>query len=263
MRPALQCCRVCFLRWKESVRIPFLFLILITIVGGHAADIIRYEANRNFRCTAWLAPYLFSSPLVLLATTLVIVAIFAELPGERYPALQFLLVRSGRRAWFLGSILYAFSTSALLSVLVCAIPLIMGKLDYSITFRSSIFTHIAHLTPLEAEIVAFLAFWALFFWVGVLIACLNICFRGKTGVFVASSLCFLSYLIGIFPPFPRIQYVSPISWLSINDWNWDKSGASFPSPGYIFGFLCITGLLFCFAAFLWLRRGELKAGDHL
>ena len=253
-----KCTCISFRKGNNSPKTALLTAVTVLLESLQIVDLNRYEELYDRNCTVWVMPYLFS-PLMLMAISLIIAALFSNAPFYD-PYSVFVVSKVGRGPWFVGSVLYIFLESALFSALVCAVPFLVGIpfLDYSPDLHSAYFSSIGRMSLPLAELTAFCMIWLVGFWLGMLILALNVTVKHTSGILVSTLLCFFSYMINIYPPFREIRYFTPVNWIDIGSLNWTARITNRPHIGYAVLFILISSLVMTGISWLAVRRCDLR-----
>lgn len=262
LRQVWLCCRMQYRKWGESPKIPVFAGLTVLMIHFQLRDLNGYEQAHGLRCTVWIIPYLFF-PLMLLAVSLLVTALFSGAPFYD-PHAVFVLSKTGRKPWFCGMVLYLFLTSGLFAVFLAVLPFLLGLpyLDYGLTLRSWYYSRVAAFSLPEAECIGICLVWMVSFWLGALILFCNVVIRPGSGIAVAAFFGFFSYLINIYPPFARVGYLSPVSWMDVRFLNWSGGSGRHPGVLYVTLFLLGTSAAMLTAAWLRFRTSELSIGKR-
>lgn len=260
-----------FICWRKDYRIWFVFLIEGFLVCRYLSGITRYGLETNTTCTPFLLAVLFTDGTiangllkVLIYFGLIVLLCNAPFRDQR---IHYLVIRSGKKAWWLGECLYILGASlvyilflALISMLAVA-PVITWKpfwgsaMNRILREGSEVMNeYLNHLLvpseiihtiyPFAAQWMTALIGWLSFSALGFLIFLVN----ELTGTFMLGSLA-AAFFVLLDPivrwlAFARSRYwwyyASPVSWSSIE--HWDMLGVNRPLNG--------MAVVFCNAALL-------------
>lgn len=151
-RSSVSVAAVNFRRWQKDLRTGLIFLFTALVVFSALKPFLQYGQASGTKCTPLLLTLLFNSNMVSVASpkTLVhlgLLALLCDAPFF-YPITPYMILRSGRRGWWLGECLYIMQASFIYLVFLTAIcffsvlPVITfendwGSVIYDMTFGSS------------------------------------------------------------------------------------------------------------------------------
>lgn len=126
------CCAQNLRKWPSNPRIYVLGLLLIGFLFEWVRPIADFSSAVHVSVTPWVFPYLSLSQKVLLLIMLGIVLLFCDAPfiDAHQP---YVIIRSGKRDWLLGQILYIMVASALYFLFIALIStlLMLPNLTFS------------------------------------------------------------------------------------------------------------------------------------
>ena len=250
-----------FKKWPVNPRVYVVLVLLVGYIHSIVSPVGVFCAQAGYTVGPWLFPFLMAEPYSALMIMLGLILLFCDAPfiEDDQP---YLILRSGRKAWAVGQILYVmagcavyFVTTYLISVLVI-LPYIgfedgWGKVintfcqmgiakQYGIVlaFRQQINNVFG---PVQATLLDLFLCWMIGVFLGLLLLLLNLAAIRSVGGIVTAGL-------SIFPLFVVrsdwwMHYISPVSWCSLSVV--DVTGTtSFPSLPYAIGMLAGGILLF-------------------
>src|SRR5699024_10050642 len=171
-----------------------------------------------------------------------IILLFSDAPfADRH--MPFLIIRSGRRNWIIGQLLYIVVASFVFTIFILfisvlvLIPNVQLSTDWGIILKSlavnteiipsvTIFPDERILTifsVLEAMLISFGLFWLVSIFIGVLIFCFNIVVGKMSGLVASGVFIFISFFSIVHGRLilgDWISYFSPISWMSMSFFIW-------------------------------------------
>ncbi len=221
-------------RWRRNPRIGTVLLIEILCVWDLVEPARRYAASAGLSVSNWFFPFLFVNYLNTTILYIGLVLLFCNAPfiDEHH---MYVLLRSGRKRWFLGEMLYIVCASALFFLLqyvlslVEFIPYLGFSADWGSVIRFSAdspgLTGIAGIEPSVikrfAPIQALLLCYGLqvgtAVFLGFLIFYVNLYKSRGFGAAAALGVVFLSGIISWLSPEEagNLCYLSPLSWGSL------------------------------------------------
>jgi len=234
--------------WLKDTRIKFLFLCIGCYVIGCLWPLVSYGLQEDCTMTPWLLPVLFKSDLISVNLTKTILHIGMVLmlcnAPFLFPTTPYIVLRSRRKAWWMGECIYIIG-AALIYVLfiaivsfLTAVPVISFAPDWGDAIRNpiigdmerfpeeirqtyelynipGIFVH--YLEPFKTQIYCFLASWASFSVLGLLMYLVSLIQKKSTiGIVMAGFLIFADPVIysinGMRPEKSWIDLLSPVCW---------------------------------------------------
>lgn len=238
-------------------------VIALSAACGAAIPLARMTAEYKTSVNGFMAAFMFSDKLTTFVIFLGFYVLIADLPLKDSQQ-NFLLIRSGKRAWIFSQVIYilyitaiyfAFVLAAFFTALLpklgfdpdnwgkiaraCSVPSAQGKFLLRIRASQSA---LSDYTPIEA--FGYGAGMALFIALalGILALTLNLIFKNKSGTVVVGVLIFLvNFVDWINAVSIKAFYISPLGWCSLN--NMDKNGTSvMPDFSYATG---VTAAVTC------------------
>lgn len=263
IKTSLRICCQNFRKWQTDYRIWTILILLFTLVYEQTHDLASLGRDLGVKSSLWYYPFLYSQYHMKLIFTLPLLMVFCNAPFIDDNAM-FIIVRSKRKAWILGQIIYIVAVSAvynlfiLFSVFVTSIPSAeistnWGKLLNTISvsnaslsagypFLSASRFVITWFTPLQAVWFTFLLSWLMSIMIGMLVYFFNSITNTKSvGVTVCSLIIIFSCYIEVFGN-NKMLWFSPVSWCTLD--KLDVGGkTSNPSFYYCIAFFLIIEVL--------------------
>ena len=254
---AIKVCRESIRKWLREPRI-WTAVFLAAFFAWIQIELVRNVCvEQNLAISNWYFPFLFSDTIYKLFFFFGILLLFCNAPFIDNQQLMVVL-RSGKKNWFLGKILYVFVTSIcyfawlfLVSILEF-LPYVGFSLEWeSIIEMLSINGQVGeYVIPISRNIVlqltpicAFLMSYVICVLAGTLLGLFifYINMYGKTNLGVGIALCIL-LMTGVVDVLPlKYQglplYVSPVSWTDVEVFTLEYGGVPFV---YAIAFLVIT-----------------------
>lgn len=207
---------------------------------------VYYSLNVNIAIIAVMLSDGFSRTVLFLAVLL----IFSNLP-LKFPPPYFLMVRSGKRKWIMGQVMYVILTSLAICVLIYVLGLLFlrgrifvssewGKIIHGITGPSvasafqiqfQVDEHVlTEFTASQAMAWTTVSTFVSIFVFGLIAIALNLTLNEYAGTIANGIIVFMNMLCEFYPFFGRF-YFSPLEWCSINVIDTTSYGAT---PGIVF-----------------------------
>lgn len=224
-------------KWRTDYRIWTIGILALVMVWIYIDDVYRIAAGLGTKMPIWIYPFLYSQFHTKLIYTLPIVLLFCNAPFVDSNQL-FIFMRTGRKKWLGGQILYIVFAGAIYYIFLIAATLLCTilsggevSLDWGNTLITASHTNAALLfgspfvytspvvisffQPLNAMWFTFLMSWLCGIMLGLIIFFCNILTGTKAlGISITSLLIVLSALAD--NGFPNLLYVSPISWNTLD-----------------------------------------------
>ncbi len=251
--------RICRGNLKRISANPRLYLA----VGWVAMTIFRYmlelrriSAVYEEPVSAWMFPLLLEKSgnqmFVILGATL----LFCDAPFL-YDNSSWQIIRSGRRNWFWGNILYIGALSLIYTVAVFLLPVlfVFPRVSFSNEWGALLgsmaqtslpdqlglsrlsYTIMVRYAPLEAVCLSGLAVWLNAVLAGVLCYAVNLLVKRGLGPAACIAMGLMPTFMDGFSSAVRYvsYYLAPPSWMNLENYNLDGYGAG-PPPFYIYLF---------------------------
>lgn len=262
-------------KWQMNPRIYILGLLILMFQNIMLAPIRNAAASVNLPVSVWVFPFLLSDYYSLMLIMFGFVLFLCDAPfidSEQ----AYLIIRSGKKAWVKGQLLYICLASAVyflfvfLASVVLLLPNISFEADWGKLLRTLAQTDmnrqfgislgvsykIIHLyNPIMATLSTYLMAWLVGVFFGVSLFVLNAYFSRAIGVIVTSSLV-LFEIFCLNSPF-IFTYFSPVSWVSLSIL--DTQGIS-KYPSFVYAVVVTLALIIVLSliAFLWIRKKDIK-----
>jgi len=283
--------------WLKDIRVRFLFVCIGCYVIVKLFPFASYGFQAGKKLTPWLLPMLFKSDTISinLAKSVLHIGMVLLLCNAPflYPTTPYIVLRSRRNAWWIGECLYIIE-AALIYVLflsaVCflvALPVITFAPDWGDALRDLVigtkemtadeirwgygifnipgkFTY--YLAPLRTQIYTFLASWASFSILGLLMYLVSLIQKRATiGIVFAGVLIFADPLIYSANYMNRdkiwIDLLSPVCWTDAGLLK-DVSARNFLSVPLVVGMYLLLIAVLCAGICIISRRIPIEIADH-
>lgn len=230
---SLQMCMNNIRKWSANPRIPLIAFLIAIFIKTYTDPVGRMVVSTGVAVTPFLFPFIMSGWYSMILLMLGIVLLFCDAPfiDEHQP---YQIMRSNRKTWLTGQILYVIVGSALYFAFVIFVSSIFfvpkisfvdewGKVwttlartnaasQYGLSF-SVPYSIISSYHPLNALGLSFLMSWLVGSFLGLLLFVLNRFVNRAFGAF----LCVAVVVFACFVNFGdvRMAYYSPITWTSL------------------------------------------------
>ena len=270
MGKAFATCMDNFRRWFASPKIYVVFiLILIMQDSMMIAPIRRFARDMNLGIAPWIYPFLPMDWYICMLEAVGAIFLFCDSPMVN-AGTPYLFVRTGRRAWLGGQILYvllaalAYQILFLLSSVLLVLPQLeftphwgktlgslaqsnIGYWEYGITLSGSL---VRRFTPMQAMALSFSLRWMVTALLGMLLLCMNLFLPRVFGMIAGGAIALL-HPTAINASGTFLYYISPASWTALDYVN--VSGGSDTSAMALFPdltYIRITGMAILLALIL-------------
>ena len=265
LKAAFLCAMVNIKKWAVNPRVSTLAVLLFAFIAWHLSGLSAYANAVTTHITPWIFPHLFSTSGMIMIFSSFTILFYSDAPFMDTHT-PFIMIRSGRRNWVIGQLLYVILAGfiytlfiAIISALVL-IPNVHISSDWGKVLRTlaafpdspsrygvpaSIFVSheiVGIFSVGEAMLLSFGLFWLVTVFIGVLIFFFNAVVAKMSGIIIAGIFVFVSYFseyLGRFSFGSRIYYFSPLSWSSLMFLDLNYRG-QLPSISYAVVFLVLT-----------------------
>lgn len=231
------------------------FMLVIMLVLSHMCmeEVIQFSYRTEYRITPWSFVFFSTSRIVRLVFEFVFLSFICNLPFREKND-QFFLLRSGRRAFCIGNMFYAFVNACLYTFILAISGFIWGlpEVEWSVKWGKILgtlamtdagkdFTHaiVIHAGLVQREEPAVMMCYAVllsicsYFLLGlVMILCNLIGGKRNIGILVCGILILTDFLLQSEPLFWRGMYLSPVSWSNLSKLDIRGNDTVFPSLSY-------------------------------
>jgi hypothetical protein len=267
IKKILLCARVNFKKWLITPRMYVILAIIIVFEYYTFSDVSKISAYLGVNSTPWVFPFFLTNPTMFIIIGSLTTLLYCNAPfADKH--MPFLIIRTGRRNWIIGQLLYIYLSSFMYTCcyLLLSIIMLVPRIQLSTDWGSLLHTtstayadilertgaKIAFMphsqlldlfTPLQATALSFFLLWLVTAFIGVLICCFNIVIGKMSGITMAgifTSIAYFSAYLGAFSIGLWIYYLSPISWSSLSFLDVINSG-KIPTPTY--AIICLLSVI--------------------
>ena len=225
---SLRCCAMQFRKWRGSVRIITVFVFLAIFAYDANWNVLTFSRNAGVPTPPWVYPAVFSDRYLMMCICMAVMVLFCDAPFlDRHQ--PYLILRSGRKSWALGTAEYLLVSSIVVSASIFLMGLLLGidTLTFStdwggvlkgIAGRSIMPTRILNLySPLAACGLAMLLSSLIFFFLGLLFFLCNLLAPPVVGTLTVGAFCVLDFFCLFFlHDASWLLHLSPVSWANLN-----------------------------------------------
>ncbi len=225
-------------RWRSNAR--FWFIIAYTLFFSYyfTQNLPTACEVMNMKISPWIFPHLTSQSLVIIYISVPLIVMFCDAPylDDTQP---YIIIRSRRRLWAAGQILYTAITALLYTLLLFVTTIAVnlphiefttgwGEMTTDINTNNALLQYpkgylfveefiVNNFSVAKAMILSLLLFWLGSFLIGMIILCLNMITTSRLAGSVAAS--FVILFRSIVDLNVALVPLSPWSWLSLDNFN--------------------------------------------
>lgn len=274
---SLKCCINTFLKWKGNPKIWVVGAFLVFYIYNLTAPITAFCQDVGYPVTPWLFPYFFSNSSASLLLMLAFVLFLCDAPFLDQQQV-FVLLRTGRRKWTAGQLLYIAAASFIFFLTIFFLSLIFvwphlqfmddwGKIIGTLTQTNAgqsygimtlSFDLMNSYAPIPAMLLSFTLMWGIGILLGNFMFFVNLWGNRSLGVGGATALVLLPALLH-FEGFYKFSYLSPVSWGNLALM---ASGlAARLAPLYAYKALLLCNIILIAAIFMTIHKSELTVEE--
>lgn len=261
-------------KWGINPRIYVILILLVCYIHFMEKPVKIFAENTNFNLSPYLFPFLISSGYSSKILLLLLIMLFCDAPFTEceYP---YIVIRSGRKKWYLGQQLYICLASAIYMVLIIitsilvmlpnvSFELIWGKVintfaqtgiavQHGIVIPFDFYT-VQKFSPIQAMVMQGLLCWLVFVMIGNVMFLINTITSRAFGALVATGIVFFQ----MFAENISIiwTYFSPTSWMSLSFLSIDGIGTH-PSLVYALFMLVILNISLALISYKVVSRKDI------
>ncbi len=236
IKTVLSICLQNLRKWATDYRVMAIAVLAFIMVQIYIDDMRKISAGLGTSMPIWIFPFLYSQFFTKIIYTLLVVLLFCNAPFIDSNQ-TFVYIRSGRKKWLCGQILYIIFASAFYYIFLFAATLLstvfVGEisLDWGKTLTTTANSNAAqffgapfvvmsntvtgYFTPLQAVWFTFLVSWLCGILIGLIIFLCNLLTGTRfVGTTIASLLVVLCALVD--NGFPGLLPYSPVSWNTLD-----------------------------------------------
>lgn len=264
-----------FKKWLIDPRIYVIFISIFLYLHSLLSPILEFCLYSGYSITPFVFPYVMCQSISVMLIMLGVILLFCDAPfiGAEQP---YIIMRSGRKQWVYGSILYIALASAIFFFIIILFTVIIlfpviefssgwGKVigtfvQTSVASQHGIslpFSHAIFIgyTPLQAMLVSFTISCLVAFLLGMIIFTLNLKFTRSAGV--VGALLLILWQMAVTKTWTGFVRYSPVSWVSLS--NIDIfSSTLYPSLGYVYIVLLSAALIAIFLSLLFMQNKDIQ-----
>lgn len=269
---------ICMGYLRRQTREPKCILTVILVLiftNVYTEEILNFAGTTDYGITPWIGVFFTTTRFPRLIMQILFLLLISDLPFRKRNDMFFLL-RSGRRAFCVGNLLFVWISAAIFSICVvfCSGIWGIGHMEWSmkwgkiigtlaLTDAGDAFTHsvgvstrlVSKQEPLFCALTAFFLFLFCNILLGQVYICCNLLSQGKNrGIILCGALLLWDFMIQSDPVLWKFAYASPISWSNLTclDLTWNVT--QFPSLAYAWAMYLFCNTALAVTALLLSKR---------
>ncbi|MBQ9082465.1 MAG: hypothetical protein IJY28_03075 [Clostridia bacterium] len=205
----LFCANVNFLKWRRNFNVILLFILWFVWSTEHIRPVAQYCQDNGYVISPWVLPFQISNVNTILVYVFTLIVLFANAPFCDFSS-PFVMIRTGKAAWFRGQLLYIVGAGFVLTLFTYASALVTLApcLGFSMNWGGVLIGlaeqpalmagYDGHILPklaiiqsysgAEATLLAFLLLWGMAVLTGSILLFFNITFHPGAGVVAVASI---------------------------------------------------------------------------
>lgn len=262
-------------KWGSNARVKMCLVLAVMFVFSFTSGMGDVCHALGEKMNPWIFPFLFTYRYMKIILMMPLLFIFCDAPfidGNQV----YVMLRTNRRSWCVGQILYVIVSSFLYTMLllISSVLFNLGNMQWGTTWgvvlgKSAMTSIVSSLgkshgtirissmvvryyKPYQAMILSFLLMWLSFMFIGLIIYVLNVISKTQlAGTLTAGVLILFTAVADLRAKF--VKY-SPISWNSLN--NVDVANVTaFPKIDFVLlTYICIIIILIIFCIIVGKRQ---------
>lgn len=122
---SLRCCAMQLRKWRASLRVITVFIFLAIFAYDANWNVLTFSRTSGVPVTPWVYPAVFSDRYLMMCICLAVMVLFCDAPFlDRHQ--PYLILRSGRGHWALGTAGYLLASSAVVSASIFLMGMLLG-----------------------------------------------------------------------------------------------------------------------------------------
>ena len=237
IKKSVNICLQNFRKWRTDYRIWTVAILLFTLIFEQMYNLSSLCKALGIKSTLWYYPFLYSQYHMKLIFILPLLLVFCNAPFVDDNAL-FVIVRSKRKSWIIGQVLYIIFASAIYNIFIflCTFILSLTNAEFSLEWGKVVNTMsnstiaadmgypfldssrfvLTWFSPIQAVWFTFLLSWLMSIMIGLLIYVINTITNTKyIGVAISSFMVLFSCYTEVFGTSKLLRF-SPVSWCTLN-----------------------------------------------
>ena len=257
---AFKVCGDSLRRWKKDPRIWAAMTLVCLFEWTKIEPVRQFCAEQGMAISNWFYPFLFSETINTMFFFFGIILLFCDAPFVDRHQL-FVVMRTGKRKWFLGKIVYVFVASfayftwMYMVSIIEFIPYVGVSANWERILEGLSITNkigntivnvprniIIQMSPVHAFLISFSLSVMIGSFLGLLIFYANLYRTHNIGVSISLIIVLMPGVVNVLPYeiMKKIQWISPVNWIAINIFTLEYGGIS---VGYAYTFLIVIDII--------------------
>lgn len=268
-------------KWPTQPRMYVVFLSICIFLWTQIKDVRAYAMLRGMGVSCWFFPFLFTSNICMMILYFGLILVYCNAPFLDQQQL-FVMLRSGRKKWFMGQILYIILTSVIYFAVVAVIsmleflPYLGFSMEWGDILREAVQNPMATNTyliaserilekyePVQAFLIVFLINTGVGILMGLMIFLINL-YKSRTyGSVVAFAVVLVSDLVSLADGMMInnwMRYISPASWTNLT--LYIQQARRFPIA-YVFIFLITTNVVLSVFIMIRAKNYNIESAEEI
>ncbi|MBD8499501.1 hypothetical protein [Paenibacillus arenosi] len=251
------CAVINFNKWSVTPRMYTIAAIIAAFMIWLFSWLSDYVDAVGVAVTPWVFPFMLTTPVMMIIYGCLTALFYCDAPFTDSHT-PFLAIRTSRRIWIIGQILYIvfagfiYTAFFVFMSMLALFPNVQFSADWGAVLKTIAYDPasmtrygienmvniegqiISLFSAIEAMLISFGLFWLVSIFIGVLILCGNIVFGGMSGLIAAGLFTFIAYFsiyVGNITHGNILFFLSPLNWSSMYYLNWGGMD-KFPTPIY-------------------------------
>ena len=154
---SLRCCAMQFRKWRASLRVITVFIFLAIFAYDANWNVLTFSRTSGVPVTPWVYPAVFSDRYLMMCICLAVMVLFCDAPFlDRHQ--PYLILRSGRGHWALGTAGYLLASSVVVSASIFLMGMLLG-MD-TLTFSTGWGGQVHHTHPYPGAVFTSGRLWS-------------------------------------------------------------------------------------------------------
>lgn len=263
-------------KWVNNPRYIILFLLLFLFCYQQFSQLNSFSKTMNTRINPLVFPFFANTIPMQIVIMLGIIMLFCDAPFMDNQQC-YLIIRSKRKAWVMGQVLYIYIASFIYFALIILWSVIIllpnatlatdgfGKVINTLAYTNAsskiniFFTIdpviVIRYSPFSALCLNFFLQWTNGVLIGLILFIININYKRMLGVCVGGAVVLWDITVYNFLPI-KMRYFSPVTFARLS--MVDVTGISGPTPLYTICFMIIAIVLLSFIAVASIKNKSIE-----
>lgn len=245
-------------KWGSCYRIYMILPLIVVFTSLHTSSIKEYMQTQGLAISNWYSVFQLSDSIIRMLFYFALILLLCNAPFVDEQQM-FMIVRTGRKNWIWGQILYTFLANVIFffAVALVGVLIFIPHVGFSMEWESILETlaqsgegraaginfNILHtFTPIQAFLLTYSLDILIGFFISLVMFWVNMLNSKIKGSIVAVGIVVCSHLAGNYwHMIPWLNFVSPVSWSSLGIFVHKATHMNF---AYAYSFLLIGIAIF-------------------